>query len=186
MIRIRLYCLAACSLFFFKLSAQDHFQVPQQVKAQFAEDFISASSTAWTDDHGGNYVASFVHQSEAKTAHYAKDGTWLLTETNLSQGQTPSTVIDALSDNFRINSIEQITKIQTLQGIYFRFSVRIKGTVYDIEVDSSGRIRNKKKVEVINEDRKDDDDEEAEEDDKADKKHKKKKAKKPRRKDKNH
>jgi hypothetical protein len=128
------------------LMAQQQIEVPQEVKIQFLDDFISATNTTWNTDSTGNYKADFAHQSQTKTVFYKKDGTWLYTETQLFSGQVPSFVLEALSSTFKAYDLQQITKRDAKESASFHLKIRIKNAVYNIEMDSSGKIKNKRKL----------------------------------------
>jgi hypothetical protein len=128
------------------LIAQQHIEVPQEVKVQFMDDFISATNTTWDTDSTGHYRADFAHQSQTKTVFYKKDGTWLYTETQLFSGQVPASVLQTLSNSFKTYNLEQIVKRETKESLSFQLKIRIKNAVYNIEMDSFGKIKSKRKL----------------------------------------
>jgi hypothetical protein len=135
-----LLCLAQTLL------AQDHIEVPVEVKLQFLDDFISAKNTTWLTDSTGNYKADFAHQSQVKTVFYKKDGTWLYTETELFGSQVPSLIHESLANAFKVYDIEQIRKRETKQSSSFQFKIRSKNALYGVEIDSAGKIKTKRKI----------------------------------------
>lgn len=183
MTKLRINIAFVILFFSIMATAQSETEVPQQVKVNFTETFISASTTTWSSDQNGNYAADFMHQSQNKTALYSKDGAWLLTETRLFPGQTPPSVLESLSKSFKAYDIQQIKKIETLHDISFKFQVRVKNSVYEIEIDLAGKIRSKRKIHDV-----DDVEEEQEHDQESGKekgKEKKLKKKEKHKKDKN-
>jgi hypothetical protein len=128
------------------LIAQQQIEIPQEVKIQFLDDFISATNTTWDTDSTGNYKAEFAHQSQTKTVFYKKDGTWLYTETQLFSGQVPSFVLQTLSSTFKAYDLHQITKRDAKESASFRLEIRVKNAVYEIKMDSAGKIKSKRKL----------------------------------------
>ena len=45
-------------------------EIPQIVKIQFMEDYISASNVNWDKNNNNQYTASFLHHSHFKKATY--------------------------------------------------------------------------------------------------------------------
>jgi hypothetical protein len=131
------------------LKAQNQIEIPHEVKLNFMEDFISASTIEWTADERGDYKADFVHQSEPKTAFYTKDGMWLRTETKLQSTQVPAQVLQSLSRDYKTYDIDQVTKLEMKLGVSFHFRIRIKDSVFDVEIDSSGKIKSKRKRDEV-------------------------------------
>jgi hypothetical protein len=146
MIKVTMSIILSVLISSVTLIAQQQIEVPQEVKVQFMDDFISATNTTWDTDSTGNYKADFAHQSQTKTVFYKKDGTWLCTETQLFSGQVPSSVVQALTSTFKAYKLEQIVERDTKQSLSFQLKIRIKNAVYNIEMDSFGKIKSKRKL----------------------------------------
>jgi hypothetical protein len=126
--------------------AQEKQEIPNPVKIQFTEDFVSAMAVSWAQENESVFQVKFYHQSHHKIAAYTQDGTRVRTETQLySLTQVPAKVARTISGRFRAYSVDQKTKIEGIStvDVLYKFILR-KGTKrFEVILHPSGKIKDK-------------------------------------------
>jgi hypothetical protein len=125
--------------------AQIEIEVPSNVKIQFMEDYVSATSATWQRDADNNYNVSFFHQSQNKTATYSVKGVKLIIKTRLtSLYQVPENIAHSTKIRLKNFTIEEISKVESAQQISYEITARKERNTYNLVFDPSGKFRKKR------------------------------------------
>lgn len=120
--------------------------VPYNVKIQFMDDYISASSASWNKVNT-EYLVSFNHQSHFKKAAYSDNGTRMFLQTKLmSLAEAPQAVIQAVTKRYRSYMIDDIWKTETSDEVIFKLLIRKEEKIYTIEFFQTGKLKNKTRL----------------------------------------
>lgn len=101
---------------------------PTAVLKSFQEKFPNAENVKWGMENKTEYEAEFKIETQAVSANFKEDGTWVETETVISLYDLPSSVIDYVGQNFSGITIKETAKIETPERTVFE--VEIKGEAY--------------------------------------------------------
>lgn len=117
--------------------------VPYNVKIQFMDDYISASSASWNKVNA-EYLVSFNHQSHFKKAGYSGNGTRMFLETKLmSLAEAPQAVAQAITKRYRSYFIDDIWQTETSDEVVIKLLIRKDKKIYLLEFFQNGRMKNK-------------------------------------------
>ncbi|MBT1700376.1 hypothetical protein KK083_26045 [Fulvivirgaceae bacterium PWU4] len=120
--------------------------VPYNVKIQFMDEYISASSASWNKVNT-EYLVSFNHQSHFKKASYASNGTRMFLETKLmSLAEAPQAVGQAIKRRYRSYMIDDIWKTETSDDVIYKLLIRKEDKIYSVEFFQTGKQKSKTRI----------------------------------------
>ncbi|MCB0649901.1 MAG: PepSY-like domain-containing protein [Saprospiraceae bacterium] len=144
-------------LLFFVASACAQKNIPNAVKAAFAEKFPGATSIKW-EKEDGEFEAEFKWQQSEYSANYSMDGKWMETEKSIDKKDLPEAVTATLADQFKDYKIKEANLLSNPE-MEVAYEVELKSGLKTIEVllDASGKVIKKEKEEQDGEEEDDDD-----------------------------
>ena len=126
------------------LSAQH--EVPYNVKIQFMDDYISASSASWNKVNT-EYLVSFNHQSHFKKAAYSDNGIRMSLETKLmSLAEAPAAVAQFVTKRYRSYFVDDIWQAEKSNEVVFKLLIRKDEKIYLLELFQNGKVKKKTKL----------------------------------------
>lgn len=120
--------------------------VPYNVKIQFMDEYISASSASWNKVNK-EYLVCFNHQSHFKKATYSDNGIRMFVETKLmSLAEAPQAVGQAVKRRYRSYMIDDIWKTETSGEVIYKLLIRKEDKIYSIEFFQTGKQKSKTRI----------------------------------------
>jgi hypothetical protein len=140
---LKLYFFVLALILPFGTFAQE-VDVPDKVKIQFTEDFISASKVKWNKGEHEHLTVIFFHQSQRKKATYSKDGILLALKIQLtSLVQVPEPVASRISKQYRSYSVDRIWQSQIADSATFDFLIHKDKKNFVLTFLPSGKLTHK-------------------------------------------
>jgi hypothetical protein len=129
----KLIVLLAVSLFVINANAQkqNEANVPDGVKAKFAEMFPNVKDVKWEKEKA-NYEAEFEIEKVETSAEFDESGAWLQTETHLDVDKLPDNIKDYFAKKLPGKKIAEASVISLANGsICFEADVGSKDYIFD-------------------------------------------------------
>lgn len=88
---------------------------PAVVENAFKAKFPSATKVVWEKEGANKWEVEFMHQGSKTSAEYTEDGTWLITESEISISDLPSNVTAAVKAKYPKWVIIKAEKAESLK-----------------------------------------------------------------------
>lgn len=106
-------------------------EVPENIKNAFVKKYPGVEVQNWETDKNNYYEASFERNGTKYRADFAKDGTWIETESSFSYENLPADVKAVIDNEYKEHEIVEIELVDNAE----------KGTFFDIELKKNGKKR---------------------------------------------
>lgn len=119
-------------------------RVPKDVQHAFHAKYPGAQQESWQLAGSNLFQVGFFSAKKALTARFDNTGKWLATETDVTNGQLPRQVSNAIPKNFPGFDIQTILQIESPDGTLTYEAVVFKGKEnYDVIFSDKGEILKK-------------------------------------------
>ncbi len=119
-------------------------KVPPAVSHAFRAKYAAAQQESWELVASNTYQVGFFNAKKRQTARFDNTGKWLETETDVTNGQIPRPVSNAIPKNFPGFDIQIMSQIEAADGTITYEVVLFKGREnYDVVFSVKGEILKK-------------------------------------------
>lgn len=119
-------------------------KAPQQVKDAFKQKFPDAKNVSWEMEEG-EWEAEFKKDTDSYSATFSEEGKWKETEKEITEKQVPETPMKALKAKYGDAEIEEISRVESEDGISYEFEIEQNEQVTEVLIDANGKILKEKK-----------------------------------------
>ncbi len=144
-------------LLFFVLivfSAQAQNSTAEVVKNNFKKMFAAAEKAKYTKETDGSWEIDFVQNKVKSSAKFSATGEWLETENEIKKSSLPKAILAMLAKEYKGWKIEDCEKVQVPnKELFFELEVEKGKESFELKIDASGKVLEKKKVEESEEDK---------------------------------
>jgi Putative beta-lactamase-inhibitor-like, PepSY-like len=113
--------------------------IPGPVKTAFNIKFPGATAVKWGKENAKEYEAEFTFNSNAVSANFGMDGSWVETESVIPTSQLPAPVIGAVDAKYPGASITLAEKTeQPGEKTLYEISVKVNGKKKSMELNPDG------------------------------------------------
>ena len=126
--------------------------VPENVKAAFAQRFPGANGAKWEMEDATSWEAEFRMNGKPYSAVFTTDAVWLETEHEIRTADIPAGIKAILDANFADYEIEEAEMAETAAGIAYEFEIEQGEESFEVAIDPQGVLTKKQ----ANEDDEDD------------------------------
>ncbi|GMN04689.1 hypothetical protein MTsPCn5_00770 [Croceitalea sp. MTPC5] len=109
-------------------------QTPKEVKETFEKMYPNENDPDWHIDKNGNYESNFKIDGIKYRADYNPDGTWIETETSISEKELPFTIRERLEQDYKDCKIVEIERVRHFKkGLFYDVELKRDGKKFDVE-----------------------------------------------------
>lgn len=134
--------LAACITIGLSANCQGT-KVPTAVKSAFTAKYPNVTNVNWGKENATEYEAEFKLNGENISANFKKDGSWVVTETAISEDALPEKVHSAIMAKYPGSTFSAVEKIEKPGNkVYYETVIKINSKKKEVEVNPDGSFIN--------------------------------------------
>lgn len=137
-------------------SAQAQNNAPEVVQNNFKKMFAKAKKVKYSKETDGSWEIDFKQNKIKSSAKFSDTGEWLETENEIKKSTLPKEILAMLAKEYKGWKIEDCEKVQVPnKEPFFELEVKKGKESFELKIDASGKVLEKKKDEESEEDDKD-------------------------------
>jgi len=139
----RIYIFITSLLVVFMLTNRGMAQqihVTSKAKKAFTAKFPNAKNVHWGKESAHVFEAEFTLDGTRMSANFDEQGNWKETETPISKGNVPTTVMQSMQKNYSQATLRQAYKVAQPGRIVYEMEVKMGGHNRELVFSSKGKV----------------------------------------------
>lgn len=122
-------------------------QVPDEVKSSFKDKFPDAKNVSWDNESSDEWEAEFQQNDIKYSADFSSEGEWMETETEITNAELPSEVVQGVQSKYPGASISKAEKVERKDGTAYELEIKSDSGEMEVIFDASGNFVKKEAAE---------------------------------------
>lgn len=139
-----LLALAFCIVSFATISCSQKINekdIPGPVKTAFSSKYPTATGVKWGKENAKEYEAEFKLNNTNVSANFKTDGSWVETETTISNSELPAAVTKSVNTKYPGAVYGRTEKIEKPGGkILYEVNITVKGKKKELDLNPDGSL----------------------------------------------
>lgn len=128
------------ALAFFAVPVFSQKTTPENVRKEFAKKYPSAQAVKWDSEEANEWEAEFKINGTEMSASFDDKGSWLETESEISEKELPVAVTNTLKKDFSGFKTGEISTIENPKMKGFELALKKGETSFEVVFDNSGKV----------------------------------------------